>query len=114
MEHVWRNPACTAVQCRDALEASQRVLKENTVRTLLQRLERKGYVTHELDGRTFLYRASQARTSVAARAVQQIMDRFCGGSLEELLTGMVEHDVVSPEELRDLAQRVARRKGDRK
>ena len=113
MDHLWRLPGSTAVQCRDALEASSRVLKENTVRTLLQRLEKKGYVTHELDGRTFLYWASEPKTSVAAKAVKQIIDRFCGGSLEELLAGMVEHDVVSREELRDLAQRVARSKGVR-
>jgi predicted transcriptional regulator len=114
MELVWRRPGCTAAACQEALAADGHPLKENTVRTLLSRLEGKGYVTHTVEGRTFLYRAAHARAGVAADAVRQIIDRFCGGSLEELLAGMVEHDVVSREELRDLARRIAQAKGGRK
>lgn|SRR5574340_931425 len=114
MDHVWRNPGCTVAQCQDALAASARRLKENTVRTLLSRLETKGYVTHGVEGRAFLYRASEPRTNVAAQAVKQIVERFCGGSMEELLTGMVENKMVSPAELQDLARRVARSKGAKK
>jgi BlaI family transcriptional regulator, penicillinase repressor len=114
MESVWENPGCTVAQCQEALEASARPLKENTVRTLLSRLEKKGYVTHHVEGRAFLYRACDPRKSVAAQAVQQIIDRFCGGSLEEMLTGMVENDLVSPAELQKLALRVARAKGSNK
>jgi len=114
MDHVWRYPGCTAAECQEALAAAARVLKENTVRTLLSRLEKKGYVTHEVAGRAFLYRACEPRKHVAAQAVKQIMERFCGGSLEELLTGMVENDLVSPEELRELAGKVSRSKEARK
>jgi predicted transcriptional regulator len=60
------------------------------VRTVLRRLEEKGYLRHEVDGRTFVYHATQHRRGVAARAVQQIIDRFCGGSVEQLLVGMRE------------------------
>jgi len=109
MDYVWRNPGCTVSACRDAI-ASMRPLKETTVRTLFQRLETKGYVTHKIDGRTFLYRAAEGRQSVAAAAVKQIVDRFCGGSLEELLVGLVDNDVVSRKELQQLTRRIASKK----
>ena len=54
--------------------------KELTVRTVLRRLEEKGYVTHTIDGRTYVYRAAEARRSVAAKAVKRIVDWFCNGS----------------------------------
>lgn len=87
-----------------------RPLKETTVRTLFQRLETKGYVRHEVEGRTYVYRAVEARKNVAAQAVRQIVDRFCGGSLEEMLVGLVDNDMVSREELQHLARKIASKK----
>lgn len=110
MDYVWRNPSCTVMACRDALSAADKPLKETTVRTLLQRLAKKGYVTHKVEGRTYLYRASEPRTNVAAQAAKQIIDKFCGGSLEELLVGLVDNDMVSRKELQQLARRVAAKK----
>jgi BlaI family penicillinase repressor len=38
--------------------------------------------------------------------VRQILDRFCDGSLEQLLVGMLENEVVDRAELRELAKRL--------
>lgn len=88
-------------------------MKDSTVRTVLRRLEEKGFLRHEVDGRTFVYRAAQGRRNLAARAVSGIVDRFCGGSVEQLLVGMVENDVLDREELQRLAQRIAQKKEGR-
>jgi BlaI family penicillinase repressor len=109
MDYVWAHPRTSASACRDGIAAT-RPLKENTVRTLLQRLEAKGYVRHDTDGRTFLYSAVEPRTSIAAQAVRQIIDRFCGGSVEELLAGMVAHDVVDRRELEEFSRKIAAKK----
>jgi predicted transcriptional regulator len=89
--------------------ADRHPMKESTVRTMLKRLEEKGYVRHRVEGRTNLYRSIAAPESVAAKAVRQIIERFCGGSVEQLLVGMVADDVVDERELERLAQRIARR-----
>ena len=107
MDYVWANPDCTADQVR---EKRLKALKDSTVRTLLRRLEEKGYVTHSVDGRTYLYRAAEGRQNVAADAVRSIVDRFCGGSVEQLLVGMVDNDVIDPTELEQLARKIAFRK----
>ena len=60
MDYVWTNGPCTAEACREAL-AADRPMKESTIRTILRRLEAKGYVSHTLEGRTFIYRAAEAR-----------------------------------------------------
>ncbi len=115
MEYFWKRGPASADQIREAF-AARRPMKDSTVRTVLRRLEGKGYLTHRTEGRTYIYVGVEQPRSVAARAVRQIIDRFCGGSVEELLVGMVSNDVVDERELRRLAQRIARRKkpqGDR-
>ncbi len=109
LDYVWAHPDCTAETCREGL-ASQRKLKDSTIRTILRNLEEKGYVTHNVDGRTFVYRAADTRRNVAVQAAQQLIDRFCGGSVEELLVGLVDNQVLQPKQLQRLAEKIASRK----
>ena len=109
MKTVWQKSSCTADDVRTAL-AERHPMKESTVRTMLSRLEDKGYVRHRVDGRTNIYSGVEEPQRVAASAVRQIIDRFCGGSVEQLLVGMVANHVVDEQELQRLAQRIAGRK----
>jgi BlaI family penicillinase repressor len=109
MDVIWERKTATAEDVRLTL-ADRHPMKESTARTILKRLEEKGYVEHGTEGRTNVYRGIDAPQSVAARAVRQIIERFCGGSVEQLLVGMVNDDVVDEQELQRLAQRIARRK----
>jgi BlaI family penicillinase repressor len=101
---VWRLGSVTAEQAREELD---RTLKDSTVRTVLRRLEEKGYLAHSLDDRTFIYRPAQSRQRVAGRAVKRIVDWFCEGSVEALLVGMVDSQVLDRAELQRLATRIA-------
>ena len=99
---VWRISAVTAEQVREELG---RPLKDSTIRTVLRRLEEKGYLAHSVENRTFLYRPAQSRQRVAGRAVKRIVDWFCEGSVEALLVGMVDSKVLDRDELQRLADR---------
>jgi BlaI family transcriptional regulator, penicillinase repressor len=109
MDYIWTHGPSTSEACREALAAS-RPMKDSTIRTVLRRLEEKGYLTHETEGRTFVYRASDARQNVAVRAVKGIIDRFCGGSAEQLVLGMVDNAVLDSKILERLARKIADRK----
>ena len=109
MAVVWERGSATSEDVRQAL-AKHHFMKESTCRTILRRLEDKGYVSHCVEGRTNVYTGREPSTNVAAKAVRHIIDRFCGGSVEQLLVGMVESEVIDKQELKDLAQRIARRK----
>lgn len=106
MDCIWSQGPVTAEQCREAL-AAERPMKDSTIRTVLRRLEEKGYVSHEVEGRTFVYRALDARQNVAVRAVKGIIDRFCNGSAEELVMGMVDNAVLGRKQLERLARKIA-------
>jgi BlaI family transcriptional regulator, penicillinase repressor len=109
MDFVWTHPGSTAETCREGV-APKRALKDSTIRTILRNLEEKGYVTHDVEGRTFVYRAVDTRRNVAVQAAQQLIDRFCGGSVEELLVGLVDNQVLEPKQLQRLAEKIASRK----
>jgi BlaI family transcriptional regulator, penicillinase repressor len=106
MDYVWSHGRTTSESCREAL-ASSRPMKDSTIRTVLRRLEQKGYLRHEIEGRTFIYQAADARQNVAVRAVKGIIDRFCGGSAELLVMGMVDNAVLNRKQLERLARKIA-------
>lgn len=106
LDYVWTHPDSTADACREGI-APERVLKDSTIRTILRNLEEKGYVTHNVTGRTFVYRAADSRRNVAVEAVRQLIDRFCDGSVEELLVGLVDNRLLEPKQLRGLAEKIA-------
>ncbi|HTS34446.1 MAG TPA: BlaI/MecI/CopY family transcriptional regulator [Candidatus Solibacter sp.] len=106
MDYLWHHGASTSEACREGLAAT-RPMKDSTIRTVLRRLEEKGYLTHETQGRTFIYRAADAPENVAVRAVKGIIDRFCGGSAEQLVLGMVDNDVLDRNQLEQLARKIA-------
>ena len=109
MDYIWSHGPVTAESCREAV-ASVRAMKDSTVRTVLRRLEEKGFVSHTVDGRTYVYEATEPRGRVAAKAVQRIVDWFCNGSVEEVLVGMVDRSMLDQKQLRALADQVARAK----
>jgi BlaI family penicillinase repressor len=111
LELIWKLGDATADQIRQLLK---RPLKESTVRTVLSRLEQKGFVGHEVEQRTFIYRAATPRAAVTSRAVQRIADWFCNGSVDDVLMGMVEAKVIDQRDLQRLLAKIDKRKaGDK-
>ena len=109
MRVVWERGPATSEAVREAL-AKHHFMKESTARTILKRLEDKGYATHRVDGRTNIYSTTEPPESVAGKAVRHIIDRFCGGSVEQLLVGMIESEVIEPGDLADLARKIAKKR----
>jgi BlaI family penicillinase repressor len=109
MQAVW-DAGPSPVEAVHHVVSRKRKLKEATIRTILRRLEQKGYLQHETEGRAYVYRAVEPARSLAARAVRQIIDRFCRGSVEELVSGMVEAKVLTKGELEALEEFVGGRR----
>jgi len=93
MQLVWANGPVTAEAVRERLSRPH-----------------KGYTTHTVDGRTYVYQAAEPRGRVAAKAVQRIVDWFCNGSVEEVLVGMVDTAMLDQRQLRMLVDQVAKAK----
>jgi predicted transcriptional regulator len=103
---LWKEGEMTAADVRRKIP---RKLKDATIRTVLRRLEEKGYVTHTVEAGTFIYRHAESADSAAADAVKGILDRFCGGSLERALQALVDAALIEPKQLAAIAGRLKRR-----
>jgi BlaI family penicillinase repressor len=112
MQVVW-GAGPSSVEAVHQVVTQKRSLKETSVRTILRRLEQKGYLQHGEQGRAYVYRAAESPRNLAARAVRQIIDRFCKGSVEELVSGMVEAKMLSKGEMDRLENFVRGAKGDK-
>lgn len=104
LEILWRADAPLAAEA--VRELLPRPLQGSTVRTILKRLETKGFTDHRVDGRTYLYRPRVRRRPTAVAAVRHVVDRFLGGSFEELLVGLVDDEVLTRDQLDRLQQRL--------
>ena len=88
MQIVWDRGEVSASEARDALP---RDAARNTVRTLLERMEKKGWVTHREVGRTYLYRAARPRAESIGLKVREIIETICGGSPETLVAALLDY-----------------------
>ncbi|MEY3228750.1 MAG: Penicillinase repressor [Planctomycetota bacterium] len=91
---------------------------KTAVRTFLRILESKGHLIHEVDGRTYVYRASRPRQRAGTGAFRRVLDVFFGGSLEKAVAAHLgesaaELDEAELKRLVDLVQQARRsRKGN--
>lgn len=113
LESIWGLGTASTDSVREALALTY-PMKESTARTILRRLEEKGYVVHEAVGRVNIYRPVEKPEVLAAKAAGNLVNKFCGGSVEKLLLGMVDHDVIDEQDLKRLAETIAKRRKAKK
>ncbi|MBS0203623.1 MAG: BlaI/MecI/CopY family transcriptional regulator [Planctomycetes bacterium] len=99
MEIFWEGDReLTASEVRSVL-LERRDVARNTVRTLLERMEDKGWLTHRTEGRTFWYRAALQRSRSIAQKVGAVLEQFCGGSPETLVSALLDYRGLTPREI---------------
>ena len=98
MEIVWERGEASVSDVRSVLE-SRRDVARNTVRTLLERMEEKGWLKHRIDNRTYVYSAAHPRESTIGQKVMDVLDQVCGGSPETLMTALLDYRGLKAKEL---------------
>ena len=96
MKAVWRLGRATV---NDVLKQLDGRFAYTTIATTLKHLEKHGYVTHEVEGRTYVYRPLVREEEVSSSMVGDLLDRLFDGSVEQLVNTLLEHRKISPEEL---------------
>jgi len=98
MQIVWDRGEVTASDVREIL-SQQRDVARTTVRTLLERMEEKGWLKHREGGRTYFYSAAQPRGATVAQKVLEVVDGVCGGSPEALVNALLDSRGLTRSEL---------------
>ena len=87
---------------------------DSTVRVMLARLEKKGYLRHTSDGIRYIYSATVSPAAAKRSALQQYLQTFFGGSLAQMVTALVRQGSWTEEELAELQAEIARARKEKK
>src|SRR5271155_1885757 len=75
---------------------------DSSVRVMLARLEKKGYLKHQQDGLRYIYSATISAAVAKRTALQQYLQTFFGGSLKQMMTALVSEAPWTDDELHAL------------
>src|SRR5579859_8201657 len=103
MDVLWRLGTALADEVRAALPGEPH---DSTVRTLLRILESKGYVLHDVRGKSYVYRPAVERAQAQRSAVRSFLGRLFGGSAEDLVLRLIEDEVLTPNQIEQIRKSV--------
>jgi predicted transcriptional regulator len=87
---------------------------DSAVRTMLARLERKGFLKHQYDGPRYVYSATVSPGAAKRTALQQYLQTFFGGSLRQMMTALVADASWTDDDLDALRDEIDRVRKERK
>lgn len=105
MDVLWKKETATVSDVVAALPGTT-PLAYSTVLTTLRILERKGYVSHEKEGRAYVYQPVVGREEARKSVVRYMMSRFFNNSPEALMLNIVENEAVDGDVLDRLKRMV--------
>jgi predicted transcriptional regulator len=105
MELLWRESPQGSEELVAVLQPGT-AWHENTVRTLLNRLIRKGAVRAEREGRRFLYSPVLTREQWQSHESRSLLDRVFGGKVTPLLVHFSRNEKLSAKDVAELRKLV--------
>jgi len=108
MNVVWDQGKATVHDVKEAL-AHRRKPAYSTILTMMRKLEAKGYLQHDIDERTYVYRPTISRQAVRHSVLGDILNRLFEGSPSLLLTSLVEQNRISEREFCEIRKLIKER-----
>jgi predicted transcriptional regulator len=107
MRVLWSEERATVARVRDVLagEGDGRAL--TTIATMLTKMEKKGVVDHELEGRQYVYRPIVSETAVHRSMVAELTERLFDGDVTALVSHLLEEQQIDAAELAELRRLIA-------
>src|SRR3954465_11071127 len=103
----WQLGSATVQDICESL-SEDRSVTYATVQTLLRRLEKKGYVRHEVQGKAHVFSAAVKPDEVIKRTVGDFVDRLFGGDPLPLLLHLADHSELRAEDIERLKKLIKR------
>jgi len=113
METVWDLGEATARQVQARVGKKNR-LAYTSVLTMMQRLERDGWLKHRAEGRTYVYRPAFSREHERTRCLKKITDLVFQGDAKLLFQHLIEAKDLTDQDLAALRKIIDERRKERK
>jgi BlaI family penicillinase repressor len=108
MQVLWEMGRATAREITDAINAAEPIA-HSTVQTLLRGLEEKGSVSHETEGRTFVFVPLVQEDKFKSSATRDLVERVFGGNAGTLVAHLLKNENVSRKEIDEIRKLINRR-----
>lgn len=110
---LWERGSATAAEITEALRPS-RGLAQQTIATLLTRLEKRGIVSHETRNRQYHYLARVTEPAVRRSMVSELTDRLFKGDVAALVSNLLSTREITPGDLARVKQLIAAHEAGRR
>lgn len=107
MKILWQHHPASVAHVHAALRSD---LAYTTVATMLRKMESRGLVTHETEGRSFLYSPAVREDAVTRNMAGDVLNRFYQGNLARMVNHLLHSREVSSDELKELETLIAQHK----
>ncbi len=108
MNIVWEKGNATVHDVKDVLGKGRKPAY-STILTMMRKLEVKGYLEHDVDDRTYIYRPTISQQAARRGILGDIVDRLFEGSPSLLLNSLVEQDHINEKELKQIQKLIKER-----
>lgn len=102
MEKIWQLGSCTPKDVQATYD--EPVPHINTIATVFQILERKGFLTHEPKGRGYIYMPAIEKEDYGRSKLGVFVDHYFKRSYLKLVETLVQDEKVTEQELLDYLQ----------
>lgn len=101
MQVLWDRQRATAREITDTINKSEPIA-HSTVQTLLRALEEKSSVSHESEGRTFIFFPLVEEENFKQNATSVLIERVFGGNAANLVAHLLGDKNVSRKEINEI------------
>ena len=101
MKILWKKSPMTSSEVIDHLSKTHE-WKSQTIKTLIERLVKKGAVGYDKDGRAYLYKPLVNRNEYAAFESRTFLGKIFDGNLTSMFAHFVDNQNLSKEEYEKL------------
>lgn len=102
LQALWKQPRQSAKEIANTLKDLGKGVGISSVQTLLRRLESRGLVAHESEGKAFRFSATCEPNTVRVAHAKDLLDRMFGGAVSGFVTQLIEEEELDDDELREL------------
>lgn len=104
MEVVWDRGECSVHDVIERLRGREPAY--TTILSVMQKLEKGGWLAHRQEGRTYIYRATSSREELGSRSIRQTIRQLFKGDIRSFMQQLIEDEQLSDEELLDLRRMI--------
>ncbi len=101
MKVIWEYAPINTKDIVDIVSASKS-WNMRTIHTLISRLEKKGAITHQKDGRLYIYSPVIKKEDYINMESKSFINRFFNGAVNKMVMNFIENDILSSEEIEEL------------